>query len=184
MCLIILIYVPHISCLLFCVWSSSLRRCMWVFAIFLLWTHSMWLIKRLYMFILHRRASLLHHTVTEDWIIKMDEHMTFITLAEASQDPLTYVKAFVPLALTSSLDGEMLLSLFRLGITYHQPMEVPETGNIDWKEAIIRCLESLLSRDRNHAVRRLPQPTARANSRPSAQPTIYPLREVHARAHR
>ncbi len=74
-------------------------------------------------------------SVTEQLTFKMDEHIRFITVAQASHDPLTYVKAFVALALTSSLDGNVLLSLFWLGITYHQPVELPDTDNLDWKEA-------------------------------------------------
>ncbi len=38
-----------------------------------------------------------------------------------SHEPLIYARAFMPLALASCLDREVLITLFRLGITYHQP---------------------------------------------------------------
>ncbi len=73
----------------------------------------------------------------------MDEQAMFIAVAHKSHNPFTYARAFMLLALASSLDGEILITLFWLRITYHQPMELPDTGNLDWKEAIIRCLKSL-----------------------------------------
>ncbi len=61
--IIILIYIPHISCIQFS-GSSSVLVDVYMFAAFLLWITLMWIIKdcwSLFFFFVH---SLLHHTVT------------------------------------------------------------------------------------------------------------------------
>ncbi len=67
-------------------------------------------------------------------------------MTHATKEPLDFAQAFVRLALTSSLEGDVFKTLFRLGISYHQRIELPDTSNLNWREAIIRCLESLRSR--------------------------------------
>ncbi len=76
----------------------------------------------------------------------MEERAHFISLAVKNTDPVEFTRAFVPLALASSLNGDVLKTLFQLGISYHQRIELPDTSKLDWGEVVIKCLESLRSR--------------------------------------
>ncbi len=101
--------------------------------------------------------------------------MRFILMAQATREPLDYVRAFVPLALASSLEGETLRTLFQLGITFHQPLELAETSNLTWQETIFRCLESLRSRvGVPSAAMMVPSPEATMMDPPSAAMMVQP----------
>ncbi|ROL05642.1 hypothetical protein DPX16_4860 [Anabarilius grahami] len=49
---------------------------------------------------------------------------------------------------TCSYDDETLKSLFWNRANYHHPVDLPDTSGLDWREAIIRCLESVCPRSR------------------------------------
>ncbi|XP_056123863.1 uncharacterized protein LOC130102021 [Rhinichthys klamathensis goyatoka] len=76
------------------------------------------------------------------------DNLDFILLAEKSQNFLTFTRDFCVLAVTSPLDDETLKNLFWIGANFHQRIDLPDTSNLNWKEAIIRCLESVATRSR------------------------------------
>ncbi len=76
----------------------------------------------------------------------MEERARFISLACENPEPWEFATAFIPLALTSSLEDGVHKTLFRLGISYHRPVELPDTSNLNWEETVIQCLGDLQSR--------------------------------------
>jgi len=47
------------------------------------------------------------------------------------------------LALNCPYNNETLKSLFWIGANFHHPVDLPDTTGLNWREAIIRCLESV-----------------------------------------
>ncbi len=61
---------------------------------------------------------------------------------------LEYASEFSQLTVLTAFDGAALNSLFWFGANYHRPFDLPDTTGLSWREAIIRCLESVLPRSR------------------------------------
>ncbi|XDV30848.1 hypothetical protein PO909_033682 [Leuciscus waleckii] len=56
--------------------------------------------------------------------------------------------SFYHLAATAPFDDETLKSIFWIGAYYYHPVDLPDTTGLGWREAIIRCLESVYPRSR------------------------------------
>jgi len=91
-------------------------------------------------------------------------NLDFISLAEVSLDFVSFSRDFVSLALSSPLDDETLKTLFWIGATYHQHFDLPDTSDLDWKEAVSRCLESV---------------DPRSGTQPASPAKTIPLGDLH-----
>lgn len=74
------------------------------------------------------------HIVTDDWTLRTD---CAASCAALGLPFLDYTLRF------SQLDGETLKSLFWIGANYYHPADLPDTTELNWREAIIRCLKSV-----------------------------------------
>lgn len=69
----------------------------------------------------------------------MDYAAKFTAVAQMSHNFFTFTEHFCHLVVTS----KTLKSFFWIGANYHYPVDLPDTSGLDWREAIIRCLESI-----------------------------------------
>ncbi|XP_048058159.1 proline-rich protein 36-like [Megalobrama amblycephala] len=90
----------------------------------------------------------------------MDEWERFIHVAQESQDVLSFSTLFFHLAVTSQLEDETLKTLFRIGVNFHGPSNLADITGLNWKEALLKCLECKRPQSRT-----LPSPV------PSQRPT-------------
>ncbi|KAL0182354.1 hypothetical protein M9458_021729, partial [Cirrhinus mrigala] len=63
---------------------------------------------------------------------------------------LEYAVEFSQLAVLTAFDDAALNSLFWIGVNYFLPINLPDTTGLSWKEAIIRCLESIYLQSGTH----------------------------------
>ncbi len=94
----------------------------------------------------------------------------FVTLARQNLPLLEYADEFSQLAVLMAFDDMMLISLFWIGANHHQPVDLPDTTGLSWREAIIRCLESVYpwSRTTPHPE---PSPPSSRCAEPKPEPT-------------
>ncbi len=64
-------------------------------------------------------------------------------LARQDLPLLEYTVEFSQLDVLTAFNNAALNSLFWIGENYHRPIKLPDTTRLSWREAIIRCLESV-----------------------------------------
>ncbi len=95
---------------------------------------------------------------------EMEIAARFIALAHRDLPFPEYSREFCGLAAATALDDATILSLFLHGANSHRPLDLPDTKGLCWREGILRCLESVLTRART--------------SRPSSAATPSPPRRI------
>ncbi len=73
----------------------------------------------------------------------MELAVRFAALARRSQDMEDFAGDFSCFAVNTTFDDEALKSLFKFGANCHHPVDLPDTTGLNWREANIRCLESV-----------------------------------------
>ncbi len=98
-------------------------------------------------------APLCNPGVTEDSTQNKSSSFTAMEFAACvlalSRRNLSFVEfagEFCGLAAVTEMHDAAILHLFRLGASYHHPMDLPDTTGLCWREGIYRCLGSFWSR--------------------------------------
>lgn len=78
-----------------------------------------------------------------------DERSKFINMAQKSHNILEYTRELLWLAIASSLDNETLKTLFQIRVTFNNHIDLPDTTGLNWRENVIRCLESVVPNSEN-----------------------------------
>ncbi len=125
--------------------------------------------------------------MTQYWTKRTEWAAKFSAVALESHDLVTFALSFTRLAITCPLDDECLKSLFWIGVNCHRPVDLPDTTGLNCREAIIRCLESVLPRFRTppdpepsppspRCAKQKPEPTAtdKPSPRRATEPRIAP----------
>lgn len=87
--------------------------------------------------------------------LKMDEWAKFIAVPQESHNFLEFTREFVQLAITNSLDDETLRTLFQIGATLNQSINLPDTT---------KGRRHLVSGERYVLIRNTARPRARSTS--------------------
>lgn len=59
--------------------------------------------------------------------------------AQSSRDLFTFTEKYCSLIHSSALDDETIKALYRIGVNFLDPRELPNLAVLGWKEAIIQC---------------------------------------------
>ncbi len=76
----------------------------------------------------------------------MEFAASVLALSRRDRPFVEFAWEFCGLAAGTEMHDAAILHLFRLGASYHHPMDLPDTTGLCWREGIFRCLGSFRSR--------------------------------------